>query len=270
MVDQLFDLRVTFVHDAQVRGAFQRFFDGHMQLHRDGFCHLVHLLVVHTHHSANVAYPAAGCHRAKGDDLCHPVLAVLLDDIVDDLFPAFIAEVDVKVGHTDPFRVEEALEQQIIFHRVDAGDANTVGSDAACAGASSRSNRYAVAFGVVDKVPDNQVIIDISHLFDDRQLILQTLPILLRRIRSIVPFKAFPAPFAEERHIFLSVWHLKARKDVVSKGKLHLTAAGNGDGVVQRLLDDLFVEDTLVHRLLHLLSTLDIKLLGFKLHPVVL
>ena len=56
---------------------------------------------------------------------------------------------------------------------------------------------------------------------------------------------------------------------MVSEGKLHLTAAGNGNGVVQRLLDDLFVEDTLVHRLLHLLPALDIKLLGFK-HPVVL
>ena len=127
-----------------------------------------------------------------------------------------------------------------------------------------------MALGVVDKIPDNQVIVDIAHLFDDRQLILQPLPILLRRIRSIVPLKAFPALFAEERHIFLSVGHLKARKDVVPKGKLHLTAAGNGDGVVQRLLDDLFVEDTLAHRLLHLLSALDIKLLGFKLHSVVL
>ena len=95
---------------------------------------------------------AARRHGAEGDDLRHVVRAVLANDVVDDLLPALVAEVDVEIGHADTLRVEKALEQQVILHGVDAGDADAVGRDAARARAAPRPDRDAVALGVVDEV----------------------------------------------------------------------------------------------------------------------
>jgi hypothetical protein len=50
--------------------------------------------------------------RAEGDDLRHLVAAVFALHVADHLFAAVHAEVDVEVGHRDPFGVQEALEQQ--------------------------------------------------------------------------------------------------------------------------------------------------------------
>ena len=56
----------------------------------------------------------------------------------------------------------------------------------------------------------------------------------------------------------------------MAEGKLHLTALGNFDGVIQCLLDGLFIRGTLPHRIEHLLAALDIEFFCFKLHAVVL
>ena len=50
----------------------------------------------------------------------HVVAAVLPGHIVDDLLTALVAEVDVKIGHTDPLRVQKTLEQQIVLQGVHA------------------------------------------------------------------------------------------------------------------------------------------------------
>ena len=270
VVDQFLYLRVALVHDAQVGRALQRGGNGHVQLHRDGLCHPVHLLVVHPHHPADVPHAAARRHGAEGDDLRDAVLAVLANDVVDDLLTALVAEVDVEVGHADTLRVEKALEQQVILHRVDAGDANAVGRDAAGARAAPRPDRYAVALGVVDEVPDNQVVVDIAHLLDDRQLVLQPLLIFLRGILAVTLCKALPALFPEEGDVVPAVRHLELGEDVVPEGELHLTPLGDLDGVVQRLPDGLLVAGALPHGVEHLLAGFDVKFLGLKLHPVVL
>ena len=63
------------------------------------------------------------------DDLAHhrrAVAAVLLVDGLDDLFPAFVLEVDVDVRRLVPLGGEEALEEEVGTRRVHRGDAERV------------------------------------------------------------------------------------------------------------------------------------------------
>ena len=91
----------------------------------------VDLAVAHAQHAADVADRRPGEHRAEGDDLGDVVLAVLAADVVDDLVPALVLEVDVDVGHRHAVGVEEALERQAVVDGVDRGDAERVGHDRA-------------------------------------------------------------------------------------------------------------------------------------------
>ncbi len=62
------------------------------------FGDLVDLAVGDPQDTPHIADDRLGAHGAKGDDLGHVVLAVLLGDVLDDLVPAFIGKVDVDVG----------------------------------------------------------------------------------------------------------------------------------------------------------------------------
>ncbi len=93
------------------------------------------------HHAADVADHRLGRQGPEGDDLRHPVAAVLLAHVVDDLAPPAHAEVDVDVGHADAVGVQEALEQQVVLQRVDVGDAQRVGDHRARRRAAPRPHR---------------------------------------------------------------------------------------------------------------------------------
>jgi len=68
----------------------------------------------------------ARLHRPEGDDLADRLLAVLLAYVLDHLAAPLEAEIDVDVGHRDAFRIQEALEQQVILERADVGDLQRV------------------------------------------------------------------------------------------------------------------------------------------------
>ncbi len=74
------------------------------------------------HHPTHVAQNSAGLQAAEGDDLGDTVVTVAPLHIGDHLFPPLLAEVDVEVGHGDPFRIQEPLEQQAEPQGIDAGN----------------------------------------------------------------------------------------------------------------------------------------------------
>jgi hypothetical protein len=61
-------------------------------------------------------------------------------DVGDHLFPAVHAEVDVEVGHRDPFGVQEALEQQGVAQGIKVGDRQRIGDEGARARAPARTD----------------------------------------------------------------------------------------------------------------------------------
>ena len=77
----------------------------------------------HAEDTAHVLDRGPGRHRAEGGDLGNALFAVLLLDVLDDLFAAVLAEVDVDIGRLGAVGIEEALEEQVVLERIDVADA---------------------------------------------------------------------------------------------------------------------------------------------------
>src|SRR5690606_38645961 len=93
---------------------------------------LVGVAVWHVEDPGGVFDGSPRRHRPESGDVRHPVVAVLLPHVVDDLPTTHVGEVDVEVRHGDTFGVEEAFEQQVEVQRVDVGDPDGVGDYRAC------------------------------------------------------------------------------------------------------------------------------------------
>ena len=82
----------------------------------------IDLPVRHFQHATDIAHHRAGLQLAEGDDLGHPVIAEFLLHVVDHLITALLAEIDIKIRHRHPFRVQETFEEQPKTQRIQIGD----------------------------------------------------------------------------------------------------------------------------------------------------
>ena len=82
----------------------------------------------------------------------------LLRDVLDDFAAAALAEVDVDVGQRHALGVEEALEDEVVLDRIDVGDPQAVGDEAAGRRSAARPDRNALLARVADEVPDDQEV----------------------------------------------------------------------------------------------------------------
>ena len=98
------------------------FFQGHADFERDHLRQAVRQAVGLALHPRHVTDYSLGRHGTERDDLAYRIAAVFLGHVLDHAVAAVHAEVDVEVGHGDPFRVQEPLEQQVIFQRVKVGN----------------------------------------------------------------------------------------------------------------------------------------------------
>ena len=69
-----------------------------------------------------------GRHRTIRDDVCHPFGPILVRHPTQHLPPTIIIEVGINIGQRDTVRIQETLEQQIIFDRVNPGNTQAVGN----------------------------------------------------------------------------------------------------------------------------------------------
>ena len=116
---------------------------------------------------ADVLDRRLGLHRAEGADLGDVGVAVLLADVLDDLVPPLLAEVDVDVGRLGAVRVEEPLEEQVVLERADVAEMEQI-ADQGAAGRAAGRGRDALLAGVADEVPDDQEVRGEPHPVDDR------------------------------------------------------------------------------------------------------
>ena len=260
-VDQFRHLRVGVVHPLQLRRNFQCALQRHFQLHGHLLCHGVHLLVRDAHHAAHIADGVAGRHGAEGDDLRHMVGTVLAVDIVDDFLSAFVAEVHIKIGHADTFRVQKALEDQVVADGVDIGNADAVGRNAACAGTTARAHRNALTLGIVDIVPHDEVVVGVPHLLDHADLILQTVFVGLRHVGAIAALQTLPAELFKKRLIVHAVRGFVIRNLGVPKIKIKVALLGD----LGRILAGLRHHG---EQVVHFVRRLDVELVGLELHLV--
>ncbi len=172
-LDELRDLRVAGVHLLE-RRRLERLGELDAQLVRDRLRDPVDLAVAEAHDPPDVADRRPGEHRAERDDLGDVVLAVLAADVVDDLVPALVLEVDVDVGHRHAVRVEEPLERQAVVERVDRRDAQRVGHDRAGRGPPA-GRRDLLLAGEPDEVGDDEEVPGVAHRGDHAELVVQAL-----------------------------------------------------------------------------------------------
>ena len=174
-VDQARHPGVAFLDLTQSRLLFHGVVERHVQAIRYQLGDAVHLVVRHVHGAPHVAQNTLGQHAAEGDDLGDVFGAVFLGDVADHLVASFHTEVDVDVGHGDAFGIQEALEQQVVAKRIDVGDAQRVGDQAAGHRSSPRPHRDVVLAGIPDEVPDDQEVSRIPGVADDAEFHVEPL-----------------------------------------------------------------------------------------------
>ena len=96
-------------------------------------------------HARDVADHHLGAERAVGDDVGDAVVAVFRPHVIDHLAAAAHAEIDVEVGRRNALGIQEALEEELEPERIEIGDAQDVGGEAAGARAAARAHRDARA-----------------------------------------------------------------------------------------------------------------------------
>ncbi len=144
------------------------------------------------------------------------------------------AEVDVEVGHRYALGIEEALEQQVQLDRVEVGDGQRPGDDAAGARSAARPDRDVIGLGPFDEVGDDQEVAGKAHAGDDVDLEIEPFAIcglLILRL-ALEPQLQARMRLAPQRFVL-----------VIAEAREDRSALGRGDGAA--LGDDGRVGDRL-------------------------
>ncbi len=172
-IQQAPGLRMGLVQHLQIRTALQGTGNANPQLSRDQLRCLVHLIVRQIQRPADIADSRPCSHRPEGDDLCHMLLAVFVNNVSNHLVAALVAEVDINIRHRYPFRIKETLKKQIVLQRVHIRDPQGIRSETACRGTAAWAGRNALAVAIGNEIPDDQKVIAEAHALDNTQLIGQ-------------------------------------------------------------------------------------------------
>ena len=234
-VEDLLRDRVRVHLAAQLGAGLEALVERLARAFRDELRDLVDDAVRDLEHATGVADGGAGGHRREGDDLRDALAAVLLGDVVDDALAAGDGEVDVHVGHRLAARVEEALEEQVVADRVEVGDLEAVGDEAAGRRAAARADADAVLLGEVDEVPDDEEVVLEAHLLDRLELEAEAL-VELGRERSVALLQAFFAELDEEVEGLAPVGHRELRQQDPAELELDVAALGDLERAAKRVV----------------------------------
>ena len=174
-IEHLAGGRVVVIQTLQFLTHRQRVLQRDVQHRRHQFGNAVDFAERYAQRPSDITDRSAGRHGSERDDLRHMVAAIAGRDIFDDFAAPHIAKIDIDIRHRHPLGIEEPFKQQTIFQRVDVGDFQQIGDDAAGSRTPARSHRNFRFTGELDEVPDNQKVAGEAHRLNDRQFVLQTL-----------------------------------------------------------------------------------------------
>ena len=159
----------------------ERLLQGDSQFERDQFGDLVHKSIGQPQGAADIPNNGLGGHGAEGDDLRDPIRPVAIGDVGDHIVATVDAEIDIEIGHGDAFGIEEPLEQQIVFQRIEVGDAKGKRNQRARSGTAARAYGNLPPPRPTAEVRDDQEVALEAHLADDFQFAVQSLPVGRKR-----------------------------------------------------------------------------------------
>ena len=254
-------LGFSVIHCFQVRRNLQRMVQRHFQFSRNQLGHLIHVLVRHTHHAADIAHGGTGGHSSKGHDLCHMVTAILAVDVINHFLAALVTKVNVKVRHRDTFRVQEAFKNQTVADGVNVRNTDTIGRQAARTGAAAGADRDIAAFGVIDKVIHDEVIVGVPHLFNHANLVFQAFTQGIRYLAGVAAFQALITELFKVFLVFHAVRSFEIRELGIAKHKVKVALFCNFVGVLAGFWHH-------GEQVIHFIGAFYIEFLGLKLHAV--
>ena len=127
-IKQFFYLRIVIAATSQIGTKFQRFLDCHIMLHRNKLCNRIYCRIRNFKHPSDISDCTSCRHCTERNYLCNMIFAVFTHNIVDNLSPAFLTKIDIKIGHTDSFGIEKSFKKKIVLYRIDCGYAYAVGT----------------------------------------------------------------------------------------------------------------------------------------------
>ena len=238
--DEAIDRLIPAAQFPQPRLLLLGFFQGHAQFFRDQLGDHVHLAVSQPQYPAHVPDHRPGLHLAEGGDLGHVLGVIALGDVGQDLVALFDTEVDVDVGHGDPFAVQKALEEEVVGDGVQVGYVEGVGHQGAGRRAAPRTDRDGLVLGPLDEVGHDQEVAGEAHAGDDLQLLIQTpaigFPFLGSQSEALEPpGQALHRFFPQDLLSRLPLGQGKAGKMMLAQAGFDLAALGDGQGVAGQL-----------------------------------
>ena len=141
-------------------------------------------------HAGNVLDGHLGRHGAERHDLGDALLAVFLHAVAQHVGAAVLIEVDVDIGQRNTLGVEETLEQQVVFQRVDIGDLQAVGDHRTRGRTTAGAHRDPHFAGGADVVPHDQEVARETHPLDRIQLVFEPLLDLLVQHLTVTTVRA--------------------------------------------------------------------------------
>ena len=220
------------------------------------------MAVAHLQDAPRIAQHRARLELAEGDDLRDVVVPVFLLDVTDHLAAAGFAEVDIEVGHRHAFGIEETFEQQAQLDRIEIGDRQRPGDEAARARTTARPDGNVLVLGPFDEVGNDQEVAGKAHLVDDVDFELQPVEIDLALLVAHLAigfepgFQSLARIFFQRARLALEVAR-EAGQDRLAIGRRIGTALRHDERVLDRFGQ---VVEGLLHHVVGLDVTFGVRL----------
>ena len=270
-IDQFLYLFIRFIQFPEFRVEFQCPVQCDIELVRHHLGNGIHITVRQIHHPADIADHALGRQRTECDNLHHLVRSIFSAHVIDHFLTSLVTEIDIDIGHGHTLRIEEALKQQIVADGVDIRDLQAIRHDTTRCTSSSGSHHDLVLSGIIDKIPHNQEVIHISHIPDNAQLIVKSLPkrhadlsLNALLIGIMIPLlQSFRAQFVKIRPGSIALRHFELRQLRHAELDLHMTPVRDPLRILHSL-------PRIGKEAFHLLLTLDEILTALVAHTVLI
>ncbi len=124
------------------------------------------------------------------------VAPIVLIDVLDHLLAPLVLEIDIDVGRLVAIGGDETLEQKAAVARIDIGDAQAV-ADRRVRGRAAALTKDVPAARIFDNGMDGEKIRRVIELADQSELMVESLPDIVRNAFGIARGRAFPREMDE-------------------------------------------------------------------------